>query len=64
MLIRASNNGSDDASRLQQRLGKADFSESLFSTAEAKYFRDAIEHVAAEHERLRSSGDRTAIRIG
>jgi hypothetical protein len=49
---------------LQQRLREVDYSQSLFSTAEAKYFRDAIEYLVVEHERLRSSGDVTPIHIG
>jgi predicted O-linked N-acetylglucosamine transferase (SPINDLY family) len=50
--------------QLGRRLRAADLDQSLFSTADARYFRDAIELLVAEHARLQSSGARSPIRIG
>lgn len=56
----------DDAWRieLQQRLRATDFDQSLFSTADAPYFREALEQFVANHARWQTSGDRMPIRVG
>ncbi len=56
----------DDAWRneLGRRLRAADLDKSIFSTADARYFRDAVEFLVAEHAQLQSSGDRNPLRVG
>jgi hypothetical protein len=55
----------DDAWRteLQQRLRSTDFDQSLFGTADAKHFHQAIDFLIAQHDRLPRGSDRAAIRI-
>lgn len=48
---------------LEERLRTADLDASIFSRADAKYFRKAIDFLIANHERLKEDKERLPIRI-
>jgi hypothetical protein len=49
--------------RLEQRLKQADLERSVFSRADAKYFRKAIDYLIANHKMLQRDESRSPIRI-
>jgi hypothetical protein len=55
----------DDGYRqdIEEKLRRVDLDITVFSQADAKYFRKAIDYLIAHHEQLRQDTDRSAIRI-
>jgi hypothetical protein len=48
---------------LQERLDRADLDATIFSTADARCFQDALDFLIENHDRLQQDPDRSAIRI-
>ena len=55
----------DDGHRqtVEEKLRRADLDATVFSKADAKYFRKAIDYLIANHAQLQQDTDRSAIRI-
>jgi len=55
----------DDGYRqaVEERLRRADMDGTVFSRADAVYFRKALDYLIAHHERLKADPDRSAIRV-